>query len=84
MFASRLESFVGAHPLERSDLKSKAPRILVKLDEYFAANPLPQRFSHYRPARYLHEKLDVFAGKISAETKERFARAFADLNSLLK
>ena len=73
-----------ASPILPLDLKSQAPRILVRLEEYFATNPLLQAFSHYRPARYLHEKLEILASQISSATKQRFAAAFTDLNKLLK
>jgi hypothetical protein len=70
--------------IKLSDLTSKAPRILVRLEEYQKTSGVLTGFSHYRPARYLHEKLDALAPKISAATKERFAKAFADLNKLLE
>jgi hypothetical protein len=72
-------------PIKVTDLTSQAPRVLVRLEEYLeASKALSQTFSHYRPARCLHEKLDTFAPKISDATKERFAKAFADVNKLLK
>jgi hypothetical protein len=72
-------------PIGEADLTSKAPRILVRLGEYLASSAAPLKdFSHYRPARYLHENLGKLAGKISPATKERFGKAFADLNKLLR
>jgi predicted ATP-dependent endonuclease of OLD family len=72
-------------PIKRTHLTSKAPRILVRLQEYLdSSNALTQPFSHYRPARYLHEKLGVLATQIPIQTKDRFAKAFGDLNKLLK
>ena len=46
-------------PVAEKDLKSKHPRITVRLEEYFAENPLSSgvTFNHYRPARYLAEKV---------------------------
>ena len=67
-----------------TDLTSKAPRVLVRLEEYRKSSGLLPTFSHYRPARYFHEKLDALAAGLSASTKERFAKAFADLNKLLE
>jgi predicted ATP-dependent endonuclease of OLD family len=67
-----------------ANLTSKAPRMLVRLDDYRKSSGVLPSFSHYRPARYFHEKLDRLAPKVSAGTKERFAKAFADLNKLLK
>src|SRR5262249_49454933 len=78
-FASALSA-----PIKVTDLISQAPRVLARLGEYLeASKALSQRFSHYRPARHLHEKLDTYAPRISEATKERFADAFADLNKLL-
>lgn len=67
-----------------ANLTSRAPRMLVRLDEYRTSSGVLPSFSHYRPARYFHEKLDGLAPEVSADTKERFAKAFADLNKLLK
>jgi len=72
-------------PIVEADLISKAPRILVRLETYLAsAAVLPNGFSHYRPARYLHDNLGTLAPKISQATKDRFEKAFADLNKLLR
>jgi predicted ATP-dependent endonuclease of OLD family len=71
-------------PLKLTDFASKAPRILRRIEEHLETNPLTKgTFSHYRPARYFHEKLDTLAKGISAQTKDRFEKAFNDLNSLL-
>ena len=67
-----------------TNLTSRAPRMLVRLDEYRKSSGVLSIFSHYRPARYFHEKLDRLAPKVSADTRERFAKAFVDLNKLLK
>jgi hypothetical protein len=72
-------------PIKPTDLTSQAPRILIRLREYLeATQALSQNFSHYRPARYLHEKLDILAPTIADASKERFSKAFSDLNMLLK
>jgi hypothetical protein len=71
-------------PIKLSDLTSQAPRILVRLEDYLqASNALSQKFSHYRPARYLHENLVTLSAQISNATKDRFAKAFDDLNQLI-
>ena len=72
-------------PIIATDLKSKHPRITVRLEEHFAENPLSSgvTFNHYRPARYLAEKagdlsvapavLDRFE-RICSAVNERFVR----------
>jgi hypothetical protein len=61
------------------------PRILRRIESYIEANPLNDgaHFNHYRPARYFSEKLDSLAGNLSAETLDRFEKAFKALNALL-
>ena len=45
-------------PIEEADLSSRHPRLIVRLEEYFAENPLSGgvTFNHYRPARHLAER----------------------------
>lgn len=70
--------------IKSEDIKDKNPRILKRLESVFDKAPLKSgRFSHYRPARYLHENLEQLASKVSDETKDRFEKAFEDLNNLL-
>jgi hypothetical protein len=68
--------------LTPSSLTSRAPRILVRLEEYFAANPLKAgvRFNHYRPARFLTETAHL---TIPNNTLDRFEAAFKAVNALL-
>jgi hypothetical protein len=70
--------------LKVSDLKSRAPRILVRLDEYFSKNPLQggDTFNHYRPARLFAEKMSTLS--IPDSTLDRFETAFRAVNALLK
>lgn len=70
--------------LKPSDLKSRVPRILVRLDEHFAKKPLKggTKFNHYRPARFLAER--VFTLSIADSTLDRFETAFNAANTLLK
>ncbi len=72
-------------PIAASDLNVNLPRVLVRLEEYFAANPLKgdAAFSHYRPARYLAENVSALEGEMSEQTLERFENAFRALNQLL-
>ena len=48
-----------SEPIEEKDLNSKHPRITVRLEEHFVERPLRKgvTFSHYRPARYLAERV---------------------------
>ena len=73
-----------AAKLKLKDFKSQAPRILVRLDEYFAASPLAggAKFNHYRPARFFAEKVSTLS--IPDATLERFEQAFKAVNALLK
>lgn len=71
-------------PIQLTDLGA-APRVVKKLEEYFAANPLREghTFNHYRPARYLAEHLDSLQNAISATTLDMFDAVFRRLNALL-
>jgi energy-coupling factor transporter ATP-binding protein EcfA2 len=70
--------------LTPSDIKSKHPRIVVRLEEHFVSNPLPKgsKYNHYRPARLLAEKPAALG--LPATTLDRFERAFTALNALLR
>ena len=71
-------------PLAEAGFKSKAPRILQRIEDHLKDNPMKQgKFGHYRPARYFHENLAALTPKLSEDTKKRFEAAFADLNKLL-
>ena len=76
--------FAAALPasLTRALLTSHAPRILVRLEEYFAANPLKSgvHFNHYRPARFLAEQPTL---SLTSDTLDRFEEAFKAANALL-
>ena len=65
------------------DLKSKHPRIIVQLEEYFAQNPLKGElnFNHYRPARYLTENIGSL--KISDTVLDRFEAICKAVNERL-
>jgi hypothetical protein len=75
-------SFSGK--LKLKDLTSHAPRILVRIEDYLAKNPMKGgvRFNHYRPARFFAEKVSTLS--ISNATLERFDAAFKAVNGLLK
>ena len=79
-FASQLSS-----ELDLKALKSKEPRILQRLEKYFADNPLKEgAFSHYRPARFFAENSKKLAPKLPKEAKDRFENAFKALNDLIQ
>lgn len=67
-------------------LTSNHPRVIVRLNEFFEANPCKNGhpFNHYRPARYFHEHLATLKKTLSPSTLDRFAQAFTRLNGLLK
>ena len=79
------EEFSGsvATKLKVGDLTGRSPRILRRLEEYFTSKPLSggTRFGHYRPARYLAEKVSTLT--IPNATLDRFEQAFKAANALL-
>jgi hypothetical protein len=76
-FASALKAKVAS-----TDLTSRAPRILVRLENYFSSSPLVgTQFNHYRPARYLAEQGSSLT--IPIGTLDRFEIAFKAANALL-
>lgn len=79
------EEFSGslAVKLKATNLTSQAPRILVRIEQYFGTNPLKGRakFNHYRPARFFAQNVSTLA--IPEATLDRFEMAFKDVNALL-
>jgi hypothetical protein len=79
------DEFAGSLPakVKPGDLKSRAPRIIVRLEDFFSANPLSggTKFNHYRPARYLAESVSTLS--IPVATLDRFEAAFKAANALL-
>lgn len=73
-----------AAKLKPGNLTSRAPRILVRLEEHFSTNPLGggAKFNHYRPARFFAEKVSTLS--IPAATLDRFEASFKAANALLK
>ena len=72
--------------LKEKDLKSRSPRVVVRLDQYFSEGPLDSgaKFNHYRPARYFAENSEKLKKTIATDTLDRFEKAFKQLNSLLE
>lgn len=73
-----------ASPIEARNFKTKEPRILARLESMQKQTAVfPNGFSHYRPARYFQENLTALSGKIDNSTRDRFEKAFKELNELL-
>lgn len=72
-------------PVTETDLSSKAPRVIVRIEEYLQSNPFANnaKFNHYRPARYFVEQSFSLKGNLTKETLDRFEQAFKALNALL-
>jgi hypothetical protein len=72
-----------ATKVHSKDLVFPTPRIVVRLEAYFAKNP-PKTgaFNHYRPARYMTERISSLT--IPDTTLDRFEAAFKALNALLE
>lgn len=72
-------------PVTSNDLTVKGPRIVPRLDAYFASNPMKDGavFNHYRPARLFAERAGSLKAQLSEDTLKRFEKAFKKLNSLL-
>lgn len=68
------------------DLPGGSPRILVRLEQHLATNPLPNKahFNHYRPARYFAENIGTLRSELTAPQLDRFRQAFTALNALLQ
>ena len=67
------------------DVKKGHPRVLVRLEQFFKANPLtgPAEFGHFRPAKHFAENIGTLKKGLSAATLERFEKMFAKINALL-
>jgi hypothetical protein len=67
-------------------VRTGSPRIVVRLDVFFKANPLQgnAQFGHFRPARYFTESIATLKKHLSAATLDRFEEAFKKVNALLK
>jgi len=72
-----------AAKVKSKDLTSSSPRILVKVEDYFARKPLKAgaKFNHYRPSRFFAEKVSTLV--IPDATLERFEMAFKAVNARL-
>ena len=83
-YLSLVNSIYGT-AIKCSDLPAGGPRILPRIDRYQKKNPFPNnaKFNHYRPARYLCDKLSTLASELTETELDRFQKAFDRLNQLL-
>lgn len=73
-----------AKPITEDDLTSRAPRITVSLEQYFAEHPMNgNSYNHYAPARYFAENSAELVKKLDSTTFDRFEAAFKRVNGLL-
>jgi len=69
-------------PIELKDLKPH-PRIVVRIAEYLASNPLTAgSFSLHRSARCFAKNIETLSARIDKATLDRFEEAFKKLNDL--
>ena len=71
-------------PLKAGDLKSKAPRITARIEQYLRDNGVANgKLNHYRPAAHLLREQADLVSKIDRATLERASALFQRLNGLL-
>jgi hypothetical protein len=68
------------------DVKTGCPRIVVRLESFFKANPLKgtAQFGHFQPARYFTENVATLKKAVPAVAFDHFEEAFKKLNTLLQ
>ena len=72
-------------PVKLTDLRSKNPRITVRLGDHLKGLGLGKgRYDHYKPATVLLRQQAAFLPKIDAATVQRAAGLFTKLNGLIK
>lgn len=71
--------------LSNDVLESKAPRLIVRLEQYFKSNPLKDgvMFNHYRPIAYFSQNVSELEAEIPKDVLDRFEKIFTTLNTLL-
>jgi hypothetical protein len=73
-----------AKPLKVKDLKSKAPRIVERVEQHFSENTIAGgKLNHYRPSEVLLREQVELLPKISGSTVERATALFNRLNDQL-
>lgn len=69
--------------IKETDLKSKHPRILVRIEDYFKQTGQDSiGFNHYRPARFMQESV-LDSGTLDEKTLSLFEQMFKDINSMI-
>lgn len=68
-----------------ADLPGRHSRIIRRLEQYLAENPLPRdaQFNHYRPARYFNDNANSLVEDLDDSIFDRFRQMFSALNTLL-
>jgi predicted ATP-dependent endonuclease of OLD family len=71
-------------PIAAGTLKSKLPRVIVRLEQHFAEAPLGNgtAFNHYRPARYFAENVSKL--QVPDDVLDRFERLFKEVNQQIR
>jgi predicted ATP-dependent endonuclease of OLD family len=71
-------------PVAAKNLKSKLPRITVRLEQHFAEAPLAKgaTFNHYRPARHFAENVSKL--QVPDDVLDRFERLFKEVNQQVR
>jgi predicted ATP-dependent endonuclease of OLD family len=78
-FSSQLSA-----PIKPASLKSKNPRVLVRIEEYLVGTPLKSgKFGHFRPARYFSENISTLSKGLPSSALDNFEKAFIAVNKLL-
>lgn len=71
-------------PLTLADLPQGSPRIVRRLEQYFADNNIASgKFSHYLPAAYFLREQATLLPRLDAATLERVEKLFRRVNELL-
>ena len=71
-------------PITAASLKSKHPRILVKIENYLEEHPLKKSsFNHYRPAKFFIDNSNTLLKDLPVDVLDKFENAFTALNNLL-
>jgi len=70
-------------PVKPGDLTAGSPRLVVRLDDWLARNPMTGAvFTHYRAARYFCDNIATLEADLSVACKDRFEALFKAVNAL--
>ncbi|MBI1190040.1 MAG: AAA family ATPase [Tepidisphaera sp.] len=72
--------------LTTATLGAQPPRVLVRIEKYFTANPMAKgaTFNHYRPARYMAERAGEMRKHMGGDVLDRFESMFKAVNELVR